>query len=339
MSEPSSDSIHHANEEQPGSSATTDKEQNTNEQPTSSEVNNSTSSPSQPNAQDDEDDNSEEFALLVQKAEEFKVEGNKCFTNAAYDKAIDFYNETLKIWFVYLDKEDELKVRTEDVKKLTNIVVDTYNNAAVTLMKLNNFVNAYKAAAMANRFMPNAKSYYLQGKCLFSLGQAFQAKSFLEQCLELQPNNKEARDLLDECADAEPPFLDYGMPFGGMGAFSAALRQKQQEEEEMKKAMEESLRIFEEEQRKRDSEQKKADEEQEKIRQAFELQQQELKKKQEEEEKRRLQEEEEVEFDIEIEHEDGEVEEDEVSLTESEIEEQMRLLELEEKGQLPAEEE
>lgn len=41
---------------------------------------------SSPNAQDDDDDNSEEFALLVQKAEEFKVEGNKCFSNAEFEK-------------------------------------------------------------------------------------------------------------------------------------------------------------------------------------------------------------------------------------------------------------
>ncbi|XP_031560926.1 stress-induced-phosphoprotein 1-like [Actinia tenebrosa] len=111
------------------------------------------------------------------KAVEEKEKGNKLFKKGDFPNALKCYNEAIK--------------RNPGDAKL-------YSNRAATYQKLAAFELAQKDCDECIRLDPTfVKGYTRKGGVLFALKKYIDARSAYEKALELDPNNKEARDGLN----------------------------------------------------------------------------------------------------------------------------------------------
>ncbi|EFC49830.1 peptidyl-prolyl cis-trans isomerase [Naegleria gruberi] len=276
------------------------------------------------------------FEELIARIRENKEAGNAMFKKNSYEDAIPFYNKVLEVWFnLKENKYTNISATKEQFHQAEELVRDTFNNAALVMLEMRNVGEAFRCAQNAYRVLQNTKSVYIMAKCFYFYKEFQRAKTYLAIVLKEQPENKEAQALMEKCDEEEE---EYEPP--SMFMYNNSFRNR--EEDELERAIALSKAAYEEEEKKRKEEEaedlkrkQKADAEQEEILRNFQIEQQkkQLEKLKEEEEEHQ-DDDYEVEIDdddVHVHHDENEDEiDDDISLTQSEIEEQMRLLELEE---------
>lgn len=114
-----------------------------------------------------------------EKAAEEKNLGNELFKKGDYPGAIKHYNEAIK--------------RNPDDAKL-------FSNRAACYQKLAEFDLALKDCEECTRLDPNfVRGYIRQGHALMAKKDYAKARKAIEKALALEPNNKEAQDVLSRC--------------------------------------------------------------------------------------------------------------------------------------------
>lgn len=117
-----------------------------------------------------------------QGAMEWKNEGNQLFVNQKYQKAIEYYTESLKC--------------NNDSITLTQVKIDILANRAAAYLNLSCYHKALEDCDRVLEIQPNhEKAIYRKGKCIYNLGRYWETISFLNE------HTKKLDDNFNKCID------------------------------------------------------------------------------------------------------------------------------------------
>jgi tetratricopeptide (TPR) repeat protein len=236
---------------------------------------------------------------FMKRAAQIRQEGNDEFRTEEYDAAILKYTDCLRIVDAVVRHIKENGVENFEEAFIEDVVkqrVTTYTNLGVAFKKIGNIRRAYEYICKAlDNDENNMKALFVRAKIYYETKHYLEAKSDIDDLLQLSPTNKEALSLCNDIDAAlkrarENDVMNtqqyvqrmqqMGMMGGmnifemmGMGGMGRYKSREEIEKEEMEKAYELSRQEFAREEEKRkleEEEKKKVDEQQEEMRKYFE---------------------------------------------------------------------
>jgi len=132
--------------------------------------------------------------MMIEQAKETKEEGTKLFQKGDFDAACDMYNKVVDLL------EGISASETSSEMERRNLLQASRLNVAACKMKSGDWTGAQTFCSKV--IMDNSmatKAWYRRGECSLQLKDLAKAKQDFQKVLELEPDNKAAKNKISGC--------------------------------------------------------------------------------------------------------------------------------------------